>query len=74
MWAAATAVPVRCVLLQELEGLLAAFDEERGVMAERYAAVEGRATQLQAQVRNYTARFSPCLFAAGCCPPPTSLR
>lgn len=39
------------VLLQDLEGLLAAFDEERKVMGERHAAAEQRATQLQSQVR-----------------------
>lgn len=36
---------------QDLDGLLAAFDEERKVMGERHAAAEQRATQLQAQVR-----------------------
>jgi hypothetical protein len=40
-----------CVfILQDLEGLLAAFDEERRVMGERHAAAEERAAQLQAQV------------------------
>jgi hypothetical protein len=37
--------------LQDLEGLLAAFNEERRLMGERHAASEARATQLQAQVR-----------------------
>jgi len=36
---------------QDLESLLAAFDEERQLMGERHAAAEARATQLQAQVR-----------------------
>lgn len=39
-----------CLSLQDLEGLLAAFDEERRAMGERHAAAEERATQLQAQV------------------------
>jgi hypothetical protein len=38
------------MLLQDLEGLLAAFDEERRVMGQRHADAEARATQLQAQV------------------------
>ena len=35
---------------QDLEGLLSAFNEERRLMGERYAAAETRATQLQGQV------------------------
>lgn len=43
---------VPCAMtVQDLEGLLAAFDEERRAMGERHAAAEERATQLQAQVR-----------------------
>lgn len=43
---------VPCAMtVQDLEGLLAAFAEERRAMGERHAAAEERATQLQAQVR-----------------------